>query len=1005
GVAGTDAVNVDQLNQASQDLTDKGFGLTAQDGSTVQKKLGEAVDVVGADSNISTKVQDGKVAIELAKDLNVDSVTAGDTVMNTDGVTIAGGPSMTKSGIDAAGTKVTNVADGDITADSKDAVNGSQLHNTAQSTADALGGGSTVNPDGTVSAPNYSVNGTSLNNVGDAITELDKGWNLQSNGANSGAVKAGDTVDIGTADGEENLQVAKDGNNIKYSLNRDLKVDSVTAGDTVINNDGMTIAGGPSVTKSGIDAAGNKITGVAAGTDGTDAVNVDQLNQASQDLTDKGFGLTAQDGTTVQKKLGEAVDVVGADSNISTKVQDGKVAIELAKDLNVNSVTAGDTVMNTDGVTIAGGPSMTKSGIDAAGTKVTNVADGDITADSKDAVNGSQLHNTAQSTADALGGGSTVNPDGTVSAPTYTVNGNNVNNVGAAISELDKGWNLQSNGANSGAVKAGDTVDIGTADGEENLQVAKDGNNIKYSLNRDLKVDSVTAGDTVINNDGMTITGGPSVTKSGIDAAGNKITNVAAGTDGTDAVNVDQLNQANQDLTDKGFGLTAQDGTTVQKKLGEAVDVVGADSNISTKVQDGKVAIELAKDLNVDSVTAGDTVMNTDGVTIAGGPSMTKSGIDAAGTKVTNVADGDITADSKDAINGSQLANNAQSVSDALGGGSNVNPDGTVSAPNYSVNGTSLNNVGDAITELDKGWNLQSNGANSGAVKAGDTVDIGTADGEENLQVAKDGNNIKYSLNRDLKVDSVTAGDTVINNDGMTITGGPSVTKSGIDAAGTTISNVGPGVAGTDAVNVDQLNQASQDLTDKGFGLTAQDGTTVQKKLGEAVDVVGADSNISTKVQDGKVAIELAKDLNVDSVTAGDTVMNTDGVTIAGGPSMTKSGIDAAGTKVTNVADGDITADSKDAVNGSQLHNTAQSTADALGGGSTVNPDGTVSAPNYSVNGTSLNNVGDAITELDKGWNLQSNGANVGAVKAGDTVDIGTADGEENLQVAKDGNN
>ncbi|MBJ9958931.1 hypothetical protein I5723_18365, partial [Acinetobacter courvalinii] len=627
--------------------------------------------------------------------------------------------------------------DGDINPDSKDAINGSQLANNAQSVSDALGGGSTVNPDGTVSAPTYTVNGTNVNNVGAAITELDKGWNLQSNGANSGAVKAGDTVDIGTADGEENLQVAKDGNNIKYSLNRDLKVDSVTAGDTVINNDGMTIAGGPSVTKSGIDAAGNKISGVAAGTDGTDAVNVDQLNQASQDLTDKGFGLTAQDGTTVQKKLGEAVDVVGADSNISTKVQDGKVAIELAKDLNVNSVTAGDTVMNTDGVTIAGGPSMTKSGIDAAGNKITNVADGDINPDSKDAINGSQLANNAQSVSDALGGGSTVNPDGTVSAPTYTVNGNNVNNVGAAISELDKGWNLQSNGANSGAVKAGDTVDIGTADGEENLQVAKDGNNIKYSLNRDLKVDSVTAGDTVINNDGMTITGGPSVTKSGIDAAGNKISGVAAGTDGTDAVNVDQLNQASQDLTDKGFGLTAQDGTTVQKKLGEAVDVVGADENITTKVQDGKVAIELAKDLNVNSVTAGDTVMNTDGVTIAGGPSMTKSGIDAAGNKVTNVADGDITADSKDAVNGSQLHNTAQSTADALGGGSTVNPDGTVSAPTYTVNGTNVNNVGAAITELDKGWNLQSNGANSGAVKAGDTVDIGTADGEENLQVAK----------------------------------------------------------------------------------------------------------------------------------------------------------------------------------------------------------------------------------------------------------------------------
>ncbi|WP_038344576.1 ESPR-type extended signal peptide-containing protein [Acinetobacter sp. A47] len=1315
GVAGTDAVNKDQLDQAGQDLTDKGFGLTAQDGTTVQKKLGEAVDVIGADDNISTKVQDGKVAIELAKDLNVNSITAGDTVVNSDGVSIANGPSMTKSGIDAAGNKITNVADGDINPDSKDAINGSQLAKNAQSVSDALGGGSTVNPDGTVTAPNYTVNGNNINNVGDAITELDKGWNLQSNGANSGAVKAGDTVDIGTADGEENLQVAKEGNNIKYSLNRDLKVDSVTAGDTVINNDGMTIANGPSVTKSGIDAAGNTISNVGPGVAGTDAVNKDQLDQAGQDLTDKGFGLTAQDGTTIQKKLGEAVDVIGADDNISTKVQDGKVAIELAKDLNVNSITAGDTVVNSDGVSIANGPSMTKSGIDAAGNKITNVADGDINPDSKDAINGSQLAKNAQSVSDALGGGSTVNPDGTVTAPNYTVNGNNVNNVGDAITELDKGWNLQSNGANSAAVKAGDTVDIGTADGEENLQVAKEGNNIKYSLNRDLKVDSVTAGDTVINNDGMTISGGPSVTKSGIDAAGNTISNVGPGVAGTDAVNKDQLDQAGQDLTDKGFGLTAQDGTTVQKKLGEAVDVIGADDNISTKVQDGKVAIELAKDLNVNSITAGDTVMNSDGVSIANGPSMTKSGINAAGQKITGVApgtvnadstdavngsqlhaqgegvkniiggdtaydpdtgrytnpdiggtgkdnindaigsigqaakeakttvtqgdnivvteskntdgstnyevatardvnfdsvkvgdvnidgttgkitgvaDGDINPDSKDAINGSQLAKNAQSVSDALGGGSTVNPDGTVTAPNYTVNGNNVNNVGDAITELDKGWNLQSNGANSGAVKAGDTVDIGTADGEENLQVAKEGNNIKYSLNRDLKVDSVTAGNTRLDNAGVEVkdavgnstsivaggtivkdaqgnstaqtaagttiknaqgdsttlngTGlafidangqpvGPSVGRTGIDAGGLKITGVAEGevAAGSkDAVNGGQLNDTADSVgnilgggvsneggklngpftvNDKGYDTVADaikgetaaakteveagknmtvdsktgaDGQTIYTvataddvefnsvKVGD-VNIDGATGKISG-VTDGTVAAGSKDAINgsqlhgvADSVKnsiGGETVLNPDGSittsnvgntgkdnihdaidsvrgaaiaaksTVTQGDNMrvTESknvdgstnyevatardvnfdsvkvgdvNIDGATGKITGVADGDINPDSKDAINGSQLAKNAQSVSDALGGGSTVNPDGTVTAPNYTVNGNNVNNVGDAITELDKGWTLQSNGTNAGAVKAGDTVDIGTVDGEENLQVAKEGNN
>ncbi|MCH7353501.1 MULTISPECIES: ESPR-type extended signal peptide-containing protein, partial [unclassified Acinetobacter] len=1176
GTEASDAVNKGQLDKAGQDLTDKGFGLTAQDGTTVQKKLGEAVDVVGADENISTKVQDGKVAIELAKDLNVNSVKAGDTTINNDGLSIAGGPSVTKSGIDAAGNTISNVgpgvagtdavnkdqldnaaaaaktevtegknitvtkttsddgqdiynvataddvefnnvkvgevtidgttgkisgvAAGDVNPDSTDAINGSQLAKNAKSVSDALGGGSTVNPDGTVTAPNYTVNGADVNNVGDAITALDKGWTLQSNGENAGAVKAGDTVDIGTADGEENLKVAKEGNDIKYSLNRDLKVDSVTAGDTVINNDGMTITGGPSVTKSGIDAAGNTISNVGPGVAGTDAVNKDQLDNAAA-------------ATKTEVMEGKNITVT------KTTGDDGQdiYNVATADDVEFNNVKVGDVT------------------IDGTTGKISGVAAGDVNPDSTDAINGSQLAKNAKSVSDALGGGSTVNPGGTVTAPNYTVNGADVNNVGDAITALDKGWTLQSNGENAGAVKAGDTVDIGTADGEENLKVAKEGNDIKYSLNRDLKVDSVTAGDTVINNDGMTITGGPSVTKSGIDAAGNTISNVGPGVAGTDAVNKDQLDKAGQDLTDKGFGLTAQDGTTIQKKLGEAVDVVGADENISTKVQDGKVAIELAKDLNVNSVKAGDTTINNDGLTIVNGPSITKSGIDAGNQKISNVADGEVTAgskdavnggqlndsvdsagnilgggvtneggklngpftvndqgydtvadaikgesakakteveagknvtiesrtgadgqtiyqvataddvefnnvkvgevtidgttgkisgvaagdvnpDSTDAINGSQLAKNAQSVSDALGGGSTVNPDGTVTAPNYTVNGADVNNVGDAITALDKGWTLQSNGENAGAVKAGDTVDIGTADGEENLKVAKEGNDIKYSLNRDLKVDSVTAGDTVINNDGMTIVGGPSVTKSGIDAGSKKITGVAPGTVSADskdAINGSQLHAQGEGVKNIIGGDTAYDpntgkytnpdiGGTGKDNINDAISSLGqaakeakttvteGDNIVVTesKNADGSTNYEVAtaKDVTFDSVKVGDVT------------------IDSATGKITGVADGDISPDSKDAINGSQLAKNAQSVSDALGGGSTVNPDGTVSKPNYTVNGDSLNNVGDAITALDKGWTLQSNGANAGAVKAGDTVDIGTADGEENLQVAKEGN-
>ena len=1045
---GNGAVAVGRNNTAAGDAA----GNTAADGAVA---LGNENQAIGQGSvalgNSSRAEQAGSIALGdtanakaargIALGSNAVATNADDVALGAGSTTTAATGPAYRTGTPApasvisAGTagnerRIQNLSDG---AADTDAVNVRQLRSVqdgvdqlGESTAGALGGGSTYDPTtGTVSNPTYNINGNNINNVGDALTELDKGWTLQSNGANAAAVKAGDTVDIGTADGEENLQVAKDGNDIKYSLNRDLKVDSVTAGDSVLNTDGLTIANGPSVTKNGIDAAGKTISNVAPGVAGTDAVNKDQLDQTSTELTDKGFGLTAQDGTTVQKKLGEAVDVIGADDNITTKVQDGKVAIELAKDLNVNSVTAGDSVLNTDGLTIANGPSVTKDGIDAAGKKVTNVAEGDINPDSKDAINGSQLANNAQSVADALGGGSSVNPDGTVSKPNYTVNGDSLNNVGDAITALDKGWTLQSNGANGAAVKAGDTVDIGTANGEENLQVTKDGNDIKYSLNRDLKVDSVTAGDSVLNTDGLTIANGPSVTKNGIDAAGKTISNVAPGVAGTDAVNKDQLDQTSTELTDKGFGLTAQDGTTVQKKLGEAVDVIGADDNIITKVQDGKVAIELAKDLNVNSVTAGDTTINNDGLTIANGPSVTKDGIDAAGKKVTNVAAGTVSADSTDAINGSQLHAQGEGVKNIIGGNTTYDP-ATGQYTNPDIGGTGENNINDAI------------GAVGDAAKAAKT----TVKEGENIVVTESKNadgstNYEVATAKDVKFDSVTATDDEGNETVLTATGtqvkdgegneaeygakgislkdqdgngtilnsgglgfvdpmgnniGPSITVKGIDAGNTVITGVAAGRVAADsqdAINGSQLKGVSDSVAKSIGGNTTvnPDGTITTSNIGgtgkdninDAIGAVGdaakaAKSTVSNK--DGNISVNettkpdgsrdyevgLAKDIKVDSVTAGGTKVDGDGLHIDGGPSVTKDGIDAGDKKVTGVADGEIAKDSKDAVNGGQLHDVADSVKNVVGGNTTVNPDGTISTSD--VGGTGHNNINDAIASV-----------------------------------------
>ncbi|ENA0247216.1 hypothetical protein ABFG69_003629, partial [Acinetobacter baumannii] len=354
----------------------------AGNSGSVDRKLGETLNITGgltasgSNSNVKTVISGNTVDIQLA-----------------DAPVFAG--KLTANGLDANGEKVTNVGAGTAATDAVnkgqlDALSTSSNNKTdalGNSTANNLGGGASYDSTtGAVSSPTYTVNGNNVNNVGDAITALDKGWTLQSNGTNAAAVKAGDTVDIGTVAGETNLKVTKTGNTIQYGLNRDLNIDSVTAGDSKLDTNGLTIAGGPSVTKTGIDVAGNTIGNVAAGTNATDAVNKGQL------------------------------DALSTSSNNKT---------------------------------------------DALGN----------------------------STANNLGGGASYDSTtGAVSSPTYTVNGNNVNNVGDAITALDKGWTLQSNGTNAAAVKAGDTVDIGTVAGETNLNVTKTGNTIQYGLNRDLNI-------------------------------------------------------------------------------------------------------------------------------------------------------------------------------------------------------------------------------------------------------------------------------------------------------------------------------------------------------------------------------------------------------------------------------------------------------------------------------------------------------------------------------------
>ncbi|PSE45667.1 hypothetical protein C7G91_10270 [Acinetobacter nosocomialis] len=1142
---------------AAQATADKGLNFSVNGGTADNVKLGETVNF--ADGTNTTAVYDpatNTYKYNLNDNIaltNAGSLTVGNSKVDNSGLTITGGPSVTTAGINAGNQKITNVAAG---TNATDAVNVSQLDALStssnnktdalgNSTANNLGGGSSYDSStGAVSAPTYTVNGNNVNNVGDAITALDKGWTLQSNGANAAAVKAGDTVDIGTVAGETNLKVTKTGNTIQYGLNRDLNIDSVTAGDSKLDSNGLTIAGGPSVTKTGIDAAGNTISNVAAGTNATDAVNKGQLDALSTSSNNKTDALgnstannlgggssydsttgavssptyvtTKTDGTTINaNNVGDALTNLNNEvvKPITFAGNSGSVDRKLGETLNitggltasgsnsnVKTVISGNTVdiQLADAPVFAG--KLTANGLDANGEKVTNVGAG---TNATDAVNKGQLDALStssnnktdalgNSTANNLGGGASYDSTtGAVSSPTYTVNGNNVNNVGDAITALDKGWTLQSNGTNAAAVKAGDTVDIGTVAGESNLKVSKTGNTIQYGLNRDLNIDSVTAGDSKLDTNGLTIAGGPSVTKTGIDAAGNTISNVAAGTNATDAVNKGQLDALSTSSNNKTDALgnstannlgggasydsttgavssptyvtTKTDGTTVNaNNVGDALTNLNNEvvKSITFAGNSGSVDRKLGETLNitggltasgsnsnVKTVISGNTVdiQLADAPVFAG--KLTANGLDANGEKVTNVGAGTA---ATDAVNKGQLdalstsSNNktdalGNSTANNLGGGASYDSTtGAVSSPTYTVNGNNVNNVGDAITALDKGWTLQSNGANAAAVKAGDTVDIGTVAGESNLKVSKTGNTIQYGLNRDLNIDSVTAGDSKLDTNGLTIAGGPSVTKTGIDAAGNTISNVAAGTNATDAVNKGQLdhvdnrvtqvtnttasifgggakantdgsisnptyNVAGTSANNVGDALTALDkavtdagtaanaGWTVSangdaataKKIkpNGKVNFTGDDNltvaQTSQTDNEGNIKVALNKNLKVDSVTTGNTVIDTTGVKvgdnvqlgstgliIAGGPSITTSGISAGNKTISNVAAG---VSSTDAVNKGQLDSAISSINNNVGAlaNSAVqydkNSDGSVNKDSITLaggaNGTTIKNV------------------------------------------------
>ena len=947
------------------------WNVVANDNTKEAVKAGNTVKFIDG-KNISISQNGKDFTIATSNKVSFDHVDVGPISIDKD------------VGVNAGDKKITNVANGTA---SSDAVNVSQLN--AAKTEVKAGKNTSVTPEtGANGQTIYKVDSvdTSANvtttdaltvenkgaqNVGDAsvtnyhldlsqktkdeikqgvdanTTVTTKGLTFTGDSSKSNVKKLGDEVEI---TGDDNITTEAKPNGVQVKLNKVLNVTSVKAGDTTINNDGLTVNGGPSVTKSGINAGNQKITGVEAGTDDKDAVNVSQLNDVKK-VANKGWNLTANGTNSSNVAPGETVDLNNTDGNIqiTKNATDDNVTFNLNKTINVTNVnaagnvTAGDTVLNTDGLTIAGGPTVTKTGVNAGDKKITNVANG--TAPS-DAVNVSQLN--AAKTEVKAGKNTSVTPETGANGQTIykvdsvdtsanvtttdalTVENKGAQNVGDAsvtnyhldlsqktkdeikqgvdanTTVTTKGLTFTGDSEESGIKKLGDKVAI---TGDDNITTEANPNGVQVKLNKALNVDSVTAGDTKIDTNGLKA-GDITVSKDPITVNGTTVNNV---------------NNAINKTAEQAFKALTFGGDNVEKnferRLGAQIFVKGgatgalSDNNIGV-VSDGNgtLNVKLVKDLK-DLKSAE-----------IGGVTINNKGIDMGDKKVTNVQEGVVDVNSKDAVNGSQLYKAVATT--------NLTPNttGKIDAPADGYKLVNATTVANAINN--SGWNVTVNkdggeaeGEQVQKVSPGNTV---TYIAGQNIKIKQAGMNFTISTTKDLKAENVTAKtvNTTTINLGEGDNSTPITVVSGKDAA--------PNLDGKTPNRMNFGGETIATLSD-GLKFGANVGDVYGAKLNSQINVKGADSNtnwsefdggdnVMTNIdKSGNVRVAIKKNLKVESVTAnkftaGDTVIDSNGVTIKNGPSMTKNGIDAGNKQITNVAPGRIAADSTDAVNGSQLH-------------------------------------------------------------------------------------
>ena len=878
GNDGSEVVNVDyltdQVNNAvtntttniTNNLTAKGMNFVGNDGRVIHKNLGETLGIVGggtkADSeysgeNIKTvKDANGNISVMMDKNLVTESVQVG------------------KDG-----------KDGKIGINGKDGVDG--INGTNRVDIHVEKGQPGVN--GTDGVTRIVYEDKTGNHE---VATLDDGMKFAGDNGTVISKKLNERLDVrGGAAGalsDGNIGVNNVGGVLKVQLAKEVTgLTSVTAGNV---KTGTQVSGG--VTGNYVTGLDNKtwngtaVSGRAATEDQLKVVN-EAVNNISGNMSD--FRLVGNDGSA------DGAYSVDADGKVNLTVEDKKHAgvKETVTIKDVASKTAVDNlsnrsvqydvtggVVNKNSVTMAGSTYVNKTG----GTHITNVA----YATGND---GSEVVNVDYLT------------DQVNNAVTNTTT-NITNNLTA------KGMNFVGNDGRVIHKNLGETLGIvggGTkADSEysgENIKTVKDANgNISVMMDKNLVTESVQVGKdgkdgkigvsgkdgkdavTVYGKDGVGHIGltGPAGTngkdgtngidltvKNGYDDVSKGIKG-EKGVDGTDGITrivyEDKTGEHQVATMEDGMVFGGDTGTDIIKKLNNKVSVIGGITNrtlLTTEdnigvVSDGtdNLKVRLAKDLRgITSISNGDTKITLkdhceDAVTITGG------NINVTNNRITNLKDGE---DEHDAVNKGQL--------------------------DKAVDGIKQGAFG---VTTDDGKSVKKN--------LGETVGIG-GDGT-NISTSVENGKVRVSLNKDVRVDTVTAnkvttGDTTVTSDGLVINGGPSVTKNGIDAGNKVITNVAAGRIGagsTDAVNGGQLHDMADSISRKGFGVTTDDGRSIMKGLGETVAIGGDGTNVRTSVSGGKVVVGLSDKLTIGSGAGAVSIDGVNGNIGVGGVSIGRQG-------------------------------------------------------------------------------------------------------------------